>query len=267
MSSRQAPRPPESVVSLFRGVQPNLTVAIESNGKGVIGFIVDLPGGFVRGRTEVEALSKVTAEASRYLAWVGLEGGKGKASSGRFQGFVVQRCSSSLAVEDADCLILLDADRLKMHPDEFRALSDLALYSGQTFESVYQGAVLKNWVDPAKVRSTFHGSCPNSIEATRSHVLKTQAYYLSRLGLPLQEGEFMMMRRLGLNLLRKEFEARNNKAPVEVDGELWTLKKVLRRFVWHDRIHAKALWRMMRKQEQLGLISEYPDPFRFSSLV
>jgi len=264
MSNRVAsppPRPPESVVSLLRGVQPNLTVAVESNARGVIGFIVDLPGAFVRGKSEAEALSKVNAEASRYLAWVGLGG------SARFQGFVVQRCSSSLAVEDADSLILLDADRRRMRPDEFRALSDLALYSGQTFEGFYQSAALKNWVDPAKVRSTFHGPCPSTVEATHSHVLKTQAYYLSRLGLPLQEGEFMMMRRLGLNLLRKEFEAHGTRPPVEVDGELWTLKKVLRRFVWHDRIHAKAIARMMRKQEQLGLISEYPDPFRFSSLV
>ncbi len=257
----QATRPQESVVSLLRCVQPNLTVAVESNGKGFIGFIVDLPGAFVRGRTESEAMSKVNAEAGRFLAWAGMGG------SGRFQGFVVQRCVSRLAVEDADSLILVDADRRKMRPEEFRAFSDLALYSGQTFEGVYQGAKLKGWVDPAKVRASFHGPCPSTIEATRSHVARTQAYYLSRLGLPLQEGDFMMMRRLGLNLLGKEFEAHANKPPVEVDGELWTLKKVLRRLVWHDRVHAKAIARMMRKQEQLGLVSDYPDPFHFSSLV
>lgn len=27
-------------------------------------------------------------------------------------------------------------------------------------------------------------------------------------------------------------------------GELWSLKKVLRRFIWHDRIHAKVMYRM-----------------------
>ena len=27
-------------------------------------------------------------------------------------------------------------------------------------------------------------------------------------------------------------------------GERWSLRKVLRRFVWHDRIHAKAMYRM-----------------------
>jgi hypothetical protein len=264
MSSRRASpaaRPPESVVSLFRGAQPTMTVGVESNGKGVMGFIVDLPGAFVRGRTEAEALAKVGAEAGRYLAWAGLSG------EGRTRGFVVQRCASKLSVEDGDTLILLDADRAKVRPDELRALSDLAAFSGQTFEAVYQGAKLKDWVDPSRERECFHGHCPSSIEATHSHVLKTQAYYLSRLGIPLQQGEFMMMRRLGLNLLAKEFEANGNKAPVEADGELWTLRKVLRRLVWHDRIHAKAASRMMRKQEQLGLIAEHPDPFRFSSLA
>lgn len=30
-------------------------------------------------------------------------------------------------------------------------------------------------------------------------------------------------------------------------GEMWSVRKVLRRFVWHDRIHAKAMWRMTKK--------------------
>ena len=29
--------------------------------------------------------------------------------------------------------------------------------------------------------------------------------------------------------------------------ELWSLRKVLRRFIWHDRIHAKAMYRMAIK--------------------
>jgi hypothetical protein len=29
--------------------------------------------------------------------------------------------------------------------------------------------------------------------------------------------------------------------------ELWSLRKVMRRFLWHDRIHAKAMYRMAIK--------------------
>ena len=30
-------------------------------------------------------------------------------------------------------------------------------------------------------------------------------------------------------------------------GEMWSLRKMLRRFLWHDRIHAKAMYRMAVK--------------------
>ena len=30
-------------------------------------------------------------------------------------------------------------------------------------------------------------------------------------------------------------------------GESWSLRKVIRRFIWHDRIHAKAMYRMAQK--------------------
>ena len=29
--------------------------------------------------------------------------------------------------------------------------------------------------------------------------------------------------------------------------ETWTLRKLLRRFIWHDRIHARAMVRMMKR--------------------
>ena len=43
--------------------------------------------------------------------------------------------------------------------------------------------------------------------------------------------------------------------------EEWSLRKVLRRFVWHDRIHAKAMYRMAVKT--FGDKS-VPNVFRFT---
>jgi hypothetical protein len=48
-----------------------------------------------------------------------------------------------------------------------------------------------------------------------------------------------------------------------MDDEEWTVRKILRRFVWHDRIHGKAIVRIMQKQKQLGLIAGFEDPFHF----
>ena len=278
-------RPPESVVGYFvRMQQLNPTVAVETNGRGFIGFIVDLPGAYVRGKTEAEAVSKAGLEVSRYLAWIGLgrgpSGGGGGGGGGMSRSFVIQRQTTTASVDQGDTMMLLDADRLKMRPDEFHALSDLVLYSGETFESVYRGAKLKSWTDESRLLPAFYGQRPCTIEQVYSHVRKTQAYYLSRLGVPLQDGDFMMMRRLAVNSLRNEFEHGakggngGGRALVTLEGETWTLRKVLRRFVWHDRIHAKAIFRIVRRQEQLGLVGAavgepvvVVDPFHFSSLA
>jgi len=45
-------------------------MAFETNGKGYMGFIVELPGAFIRGITEQEALTKVKKEVSLYLKWL-----------------------------------------------------------------------------------------------------------------------------------------------------------------------------------------------------
>jgi hypothetical protein len=44
-------------------------------------------------------------------------------------------------------------------------------------------------------------------------------------------------------------------------GEEWSIPKVLRRFLWHDRIHAKAMYKMGIKTFGLGAIL---NVFRFT---
>ena len=43
------------------------------------------------------------------------------------------------------------------------------------------------------------------------------------------------------------------------DGESWTLRKLLRRFLWHDRIHARAMWRTASALWE----SQVANPFHF----
>lgn len=43
-------------------------------------------------------------------------------------------------------------------------------------------------------------------------------------------------------------------------GEKWSLRKVLRRLLWYDRIHAKAMYRMAVKTFGEGTVE---DVFKF----
>jgi hypothetical protein len=228
-----------------------------------MGFLVDLPGAFVRGKDEEEALSKIRQEAKSYLDWLGIL----RPTPTRWQ--VVQRHCCELMVEDADGEILLDADRNTLAEEEFQILAKLVYRSARTFRTVYDSSALKQWVDSSRVRRTFYGECPKTIQEIFDHVDATQHYYFARAGLtPSKERMgFLATRKLYVNGIERLFRSQGNSKVYDLDNELWTLKKILRRFVWHDRIHGKAITRILAKQKRMGLIETYEDPFGFAPPV
>jgi len=236
-----------------------IDVAVETNGKGFMGFLVDLPGAFVRGEREAEMLSKVVPEAQSYLRWLGAP--HADLSGGR----VVERHSCGLMVEDADGEVLLKADRSRVTGEKFQHLAEIARHSGETFVRLYHSSELKDWVDASRVRKTFYGDTPKTIQEIFDHVNGAQYYYLSRTGLPFdrREKDFVKTRRFCLERIGDLFRTNGNSVVYEVDGESWTLLKLLRRFIWHDRIHGKAITRILSRQVRLGLIGRYEDAFRF----
>jgi hypothetical protein len=238
----------------------NLSVALETNGKGFIGFILEMPGAFVRGKTESEALIKVNPEANSYLKWLGI------IEEREFKHQVVQVHLSNLDINDADTEILLDADKDALSSSEFSELSNLVTYSGGIFLSLFEKSLYKDWVDESRIRKTFYGKNPKTIQEIFQHVNRTQIYYISRLEpyFRVVEEDFLKMREVCLSEISNIYEQSDNTVTYEADGEFWTLRKVLRRFIWHDRIHAKAITRILQKQKNLGLISEYKNPFFFN---
>lgn len=61
------------------------------------------------------------------------------------------------------------------------------------------------------------------------------------------EGSIVECRKRGFALLESQHDFLNNMVYLGSYDEEWSLRKVLRRFIWHDRIHAKAMYRMAIK--------------------
>ena len=55
------------------------------------------------------------------------------------------------------------------------------------------------------------------------------------------------VRVLSFEALERKADFLKNAAYEGSYGEDWSLRKMLRRFIWHDRIHAKAMYRMATK--------------------
>jgi hypothetical protein len=97
------------------------------------------------------------------------------------------------------------------------------------------------------------------------HVNGAQHFYMARLGVPLENvtDDFLEVRRRCVDALSSHHDSGVNSNLFSSENELWTLKKVLRRLVWHDRIHGKAMIRILAKQKGMKLIDDFSDPFRF----
>ena len=61
------------------------------------------------------------------------------------------------------------------------------------------------------------------------------------------EGDILTCRRRGFEALEKQPDFLHNPTFEGSWEEDWTLRKLLRRFIWHDRIHARAMERMRKR--------------------
>ena len=61
------------------------------------------------------------------------------------------------------------------------------------------------------------------------------------------EGTIFECRKRGFEQLENTANFLNGRLQEGSYGEMWSVRKVLRRFIWHDRIHAKAMWKMAKK--------------------
>ena len=60
-------------------------------------------------------------------------------------------------------------------------------------------------------------------------------------------GNIYECRKRGFEVLEIKFDFLCNTIVAGSYGEDWSLRKVMRRFIWHDRIHARAMYRMAVK--------------------
>ena len=93
------------------------------------------------------------------------------------------------------------------------------------------------------------------------HTKNVNSYYFGEIGIDAEnEGSILECRKRGFERLENTPDFLNGLLQEGSYGEMWSVRKVLRRFIWHDRIHAKAMWKMAKKTFEE---SEIEDVFFF----
>ena len=228
----------------------------EHKGEDTILWASDYPGAFARGAGLSEALAKLPEDLKAWADWTEQHAPE------EAEPVIVGEIESGLDVRDADSDALLDAERELLEREEYERLRDMALRSAEQFLRLY-GSVPDPDRSANPVRQTFYGAVPRTAREMYEHTKNVNAYYFGEIGVEADnDGDIVSCRRRGFEALEKQEGFLENAVVEGSYDEEWSLRKVLRRFIWHDRIHAKAMYRMAKKTFP-GV--NIPDVFRFES--
>lgn len=213
----------------------------EHNGNDTLLYSVDYVGAYTRGSSLEAAMSKMSAEIEAYSLWHGQKYGQ------KTNIEIIQEKDGDLQVADADSDILFDTEKEPLSREEYEELKALVLKSARDFYDLYSSISNKN-ESCLPQRRTFYGAVPRTAHEMYEHTKNVNSYYFAEINVDVDnEGTIYDCRKRGFERLEQIHGFLANSVIEGSYDELWSLRKVMRRFVWHDRIHAKAMYRMAVK--------------------
>lgn len=211
--------------------------AWEHNGNDTLLYAVDYVGAYARGETLDIATAKMPREILSYLHW--LE----KDVSENMEIAIIYEKNSNLNIHDADSDMLFESEKSPLTADEYEKLKALALKSAKDFLALYHSIPDKS-ATASPERKTFYGNVPRSANEMYEHTKNVNEYYFAEINVEADnDGNIYECRLRGFEGLEARSDYLENAVIEGSYGENWSLRKVLRRFIWHDRIHAKAMYR------------------------
>lgn len=213
----------------------------EHNGNDTLLYAENFVGAFTRGENIDVALEKMQREIQSYAAWTG------ENIDGDIETVIVGEKASELEIKDADSDVIFSSEEKTLTMEEYINLRDLALKSAEDFLKLYEAIPDKN-ASALAIRNTFYGQVPRTAEEMYLHTKNVNSYYFGEIGINADnEGTIFECRKRGFEQLESTADFLNGRLQEGSYGEMWSVRKVLRRFIWHDRIHAKAMWKMAKK--------------------
>ena len=146
-------------------------------------------------------------------------------------------------MEEGFTTALFPEEKLALDMAQYTSLKTLCLVSARDMEALFASIPQKDR-GLLKSRRTVYGKVPVTAREMLSHVIEAQRTWAALFGVDIGESRGLLAdrKRLFAGLERRPGYLDGRIVPGP-DGELWTLRKLLRRLLWHDALHGRALYR------------------------
>lgn len=223
----------------------------EHNGEDTLLYATEYIGAYTRGESLEVAVAKMPAEIRSYMLWLG------KDAPEEVTVEIVQEKTSDLQIGDADSDVIFDDEKHPLTRVEYDCLKGLALKSAEDLLALYNSIVKKNESGRPE-RETFYGKVPRTAKEMMEHIKSVNDYYFGEIVVSADNlGTVLSCRQRGFESLEIKHDMLMNTVFEGSYGEEWSIRKVIRRFIWHDRIHAKAMWRMARENGEENIVNSF----------
>ncbi len=213
----------------------------EHNGNDTLLYALECIGAYTRGENLEVAMAKMPDEIVCHHKWLGVE------IPDSIEISVVEEKNSELDIKDADSDVIFESEKAPLTAEKYEKLKVLALRSAKDFLTLYESIPDKS-VTASSERKTFYGKVPRTADEMYDHTKNVNEYYFAEIDVCADNnGSIYDCRKRGFEALESKADFLKNTVIKGSYGEDWSLRKVVRRFIWHDRIHAKAMYRMAVK--------------------
>ena len=234
-----------------------ISVCLEVGPQATGAFVPDCPGCWVFGRTKESALEKVKIAIVEWFDWLNKYG---ESYPDMGDGIEVEM-GKMLQVdynpaEAGKPEPLFWSEVLPVRKDDIERTLRLLEYSRKDLLALVSTIAVEclDWKPPGK---------PRTIRNCLEHIAYVEPWYITRLNIELPEDfpedtfELLnyprdividSLQNFPERKMRGVFQPKKDKSPV---CDLWTLRKVLRRLVDHERLHTKYIEKVLKIQHRM----------------
>jgi len=231
----------------------SLLLEIGRNGR-CTAWCAEFPGAHVSRPRESEAVEAMPEEIASFLYFLRHFGEEG-CVTGSFECSVVERQVFNVALHPCDTQAFFSRDRAPLTLAEQKKFLRWLGHSHTMLLDLMNGLTPGAWgwkKEGKEGRALGKMGGGWTIEAYLKHIASAEKWYLSNFwsGLLKLKRADDITERIALvrNQLKECFAGttvEERKRIVDADGELWTLRKVLRRALYHERCHSKGIARLL----------------------
>lgn len=208
-------------------------------------YVVDHPGAYVRDYSQRRGLDKLAWELYWYRLWLKDE------EMVPFEPEIVEEYDQRDLDGLEDTTVLFQADRKPLTGKVYQKLKEIALRSASDLDTTYQHLQMMNHTE-ITVRA-LRGEKYRVGGEVYDHVVQMSDSYFRQIGIECPaDASLLERRKKGFEMLEAKRGYLKNQVAVSGSGEEWTLRKVLRKLIWHDRNHARMLY-YIGKGNQYGV--------------